>query len=274
MGDVTVTVRAAGPIKGSTVFEMGVPNERALTRRNRRPPEEQVLRKDGSMRGRHLRPRCWGPAPWRRCSARRRSLLPRKVARASPNKSAQGAPLMPSTARRAMATRLAGGQFAPALTGVPVPRQVGRRAAGRLCSTTSISSMPPGNAGGLPDETYAAITALILRENGGDRGAAQGRRRCAGLDLPRPRRSPAGEVGVGGLSRRYPLPPGAGASRPLRQLHAGDPGDAGESGAGELADLAAQPPRARLFAARRRSTPATSTGCASPGRRRCRRAPT
>ena len=32
--DVTVTVRAAGPIKGSTVFEMGVPGERELT-----PPE-------------------------------------------------------------------------------------------------------------------------------------------------------------------------------------------------------------------------------------------
>jgi hypothetical protein len=31
MNDVTVTVRAAGPIKGSTVFEMGVGRERPLT---------------------------------------------------------------------------------------------------------------------------------------------------------------------------------------------------------------------------------------------------
>ena len=31
MNDVTVTVEAAGPIKGSTLFEMGIPAERALT---------------------------------------------------------------------------------------------------------------------------------------------------------------------------------------------------------------------------------------------------
>jgi hypothetical protein len=34
MGDVTLTVEAAGPITGSTLFEMGVPSERELT-----PPE-------------------------------------------------------------------------------------------------------------------------------------------------------------------------------------------------------------------------------------------
>lgn len=34
MGDVTLTVEADGPITGSTLFEMGVPHERALT-----PPE-------------------------------------------------------------------------------------------------------------------------------------------------------------------------------------------------------------------------------------------
>jgi alcohol dehydrogenase (cytochrome c) len=67
------------------------------------------------------------------------------------------------------------------------------------------SSMPPGSAGTLPDETYVAIAALIVSEN--DTSSARpltiDEVQLAALSLP------VAEVGVGGLSTRvHPLPPG------------------------------------------------------------------
>jgi alcohol dehydrogenase (cytochrome c) len=67
------------------------------------------------------------------------------------------------------------------------------------------SSMPPGTAGTLPDDSYAAILALIVSEN--DTVPAKplttDEAQLAALSLP------VAEIGVGGLSTRvHPLPPG------------------------------------------------------------------
>jgi alcohol dehydrogenase (cytochrome c) len=100
---------------------------------------------------------------------------------------------------------LTGGQFAGALTGPAFLARWGGDA-GTVADLYEYirTAMPPGGAGTLPDETYAALTALIMRENGapGDAPLEPDEAKLAALRLP------AGEVGVGGLSRRYPLPPG------------------------------------------------------------------
>jgi alcohol dehydrogenase (cytochrome c) len=100
---------------------------------------------------------------------------------------------------------LTGGQFAVALKGPAFLAKWGGDAGTAADLFRYIhTSMPPGAAGSLPDETYAAILALILRENevsGAGRIEAD-EDKLAALTLP------TGEVGVGGLSQRYPLPPG------------------------------------------------------------------
>ena len=106
---------------------------------------------------------------------------------------------------------LDGGQFAPALKGPAFLDKWGDAPLAQILDYMH-ASMPPANAGGLPDETYAALAALILHENGGDNAgrplpAASEQLTLAGLALPPP--PPAGVrdgVGVGGLSERSTLP--------------------------------------------------------------------
>ena len=103
---------------------------------------------------------------------------------------------------------LTGGQFAAALKG---PDFLGKWGGAPLSDLFEYihRSMPPANAGGLPDDTYAAITALILQENGESRARVIKAGELGGIALPAaPAAAERGELGVGGLSRRYPLPPG------------------------------------------------------------------
>src|SRR5690606_18664603 len=67
-------------------------------------------------------------------------------------------------------------------------------------------SMPPVTPGGLPDESYAALIALIMHENGGN---SLGPLNGGQLALPLPPVAARPAAAVGGLSERlYPLPPG------------------------------------------------------------------
>jgi alcohol dehydrogenase (cytochrome c) len=108
-------------------------------------------------------------------------------------------------------TSLTGGQFAPTLKG---PAFLVKWAGTSLADLVEYmhSSMPPGNAGTLPDETYTALAALILQENGGTLTASLSSdpvqlSRVVMPSPPQPRMS--GELGVGGLSTRlHPMPPG------------------------------------------------------------------
>jgi alcohol dehydrogenase (cytochrome c) len=102
---------------------------------------------------------------------------------------------------------LADGQFAPALKGTDFLAKWGGASLADLADYIH-SSMPPGNGGALPDETYRALAALILHENGGDAGPI-GEAQLATVTLPAAREAAGGESGVGGLSTRvHPLPPG------------------------------------------------------------------
>jgi len=104
---------------------------------------------------------------------------------------------------------LAGGQFAGPLKGSAFLAKWGGLPLSGLYAYIH-SSMPPGNAGSLPDEDYAALTALILQENGGSAPAAltSGAEQLAALNLPgnAPITEGVGEMGLGGISRRYPMP--------------------------------------------------------------------
>jgi alcohol dehydrogenase (cytochrome c) len=106
---------------------------------------------------------------------------------------------------------LTGGQFATALKGPGflVKWGEGSGTVGDLYRYIH-SSMPPGRAGALPDATYAAIAALIMSENGAtmDAPLAADAEVLAAATLPAPPAAVRAESGVGGLSRRYPLPPG------------------------------------------------------------------
>ena len=106
---------------------------------------------------------------------------------------------------------LAGGQFATALKGPAFLAKWGE-GSGTVADLYSYihTSMPPGAAGALPNEIYAAIVALIMRENGvgGAGRIAPDEAQLAALTLPAPAEAARSESGVGGLSRRYPLPAG------------------------------------------------------------------
>jgi alcohol dehydrogenase (cytochrome c) len=106
---------------------------------------------------------------------------------------------------------LTGGQFGPALEGSGFLRKWGTSPLSDLFDYMH-RSMPPANAGGLPDEDYAALAALILAENGGAAPAAAlpaDPTLQARVILPAaPLQRMSGEAGVGGLSKRYPLPAG------------------------------------------------------------------
>jgi alcohol dehydrogenase (cytochrome c) len=99
------------------------------------------------------------------------------------------------------------GQFAPNLKGPAFLAKWGEAPLGDLDQYIR-SSMPPGNAGGLSDSAYTAIAALILHENGGTAARPLSTSDLASLTLPAVPVEARGESGVGGLSRRYPLPPG------------------------------------------------------------------
>ena len=104
--------------------------------------------------------------------------------------------------------KLVAGQFAPALKGPEFLGHWGGAPLGTLYDYIH-TSMPPGNAGTLPEDTYTAIAAMILKDNGGAAGRVIKAGEMAGLTLPAAPAGARGESGVGGLSTRlYPLPPG------------------------------------------------------------------
>lgn len=106
--------------------------------------------------------------------------------------------------------QLTGSQFAPALKGAAFLNKWGDAPLEQVHDYIR-SSMPPARAGGLDDETYAALLALILAENGTDNGGAPlpaDSRQLAGLTLPPPPPTGARDgVGVGGLAEGATLPP-------------------------------------------------------------------
>ena len=126
---------------------------------------------------------------------------------------------------------LAGGQFAGALKG---PQFLGKWGGVPVAGLYAYihSAMPPGNAGSLPDAEYLALAALILHENGGASPAALASSPEALAAITLPGDAPiteAGEMGVGGISRRHPLPgPPARADRfagftPVTEAMVSDP---------------------------------------------------
>lgn len=106
--------------------------------------------------------------------------------------------------------QLTGSQFAPALKGAAFLNKWGDAPLEQVHDYIR-SSMPPARAGGLDDETYAELLALILAENGADNGGAPlpaDSRQLAGLTLPPPPPTGARDgVGVGGLAEGASLPP-------------------------------------------------------------------
>ncbi|MFB0613115.1 outer membrane protein assembly factor BamB family protein [Aurantiacibacter poecillastricola] len=96
---------------------------------------------------------------------------------------------------------LAGGQFAGTLTGPVFLSTWGELPAGELLEYIS-TSMPPGGGGRLSDETYQALTALILVENGVDPELT-----LASATLPEPPTiEEQNALGIGGISTFYPFP--------------------------------------------------------------------
>jgi len=101
---------------------------------------------------------------------------------------------------------LVDGQFAPGLKGPEFLAKWGGTSLADLVAYMH-SSMPPGNAGKLSDETYRGLAALILRENGGEEGLV-GEAQLASLALPPAPETAQGGGAIGGLSTRvHPLPP-------------------------------------------------------------------
>ena len=105
--------------------------------------------------------------------------------------------------------RLTGGQFASPLVGIPFLAKWGGAPLSDLFDYVQ-RSMPPANASGLSDDTYAAITALILAENTAGAGAGRVLKagELGGINLPAAPAVVRAEAGVGGRSPRFPLPPG------------------------------------------------------------------
>ena len=102
---------------------------------------------------------------------------------------------------------LAGGQFATTLKGPAFLARWGGLPVGELESYVR-TSMPPGGGGRLSDADYAALTALIVHENGGSLSAPVAR----GLALAMPPAPPPevrNALGIGGISANHPLPASA-----------------------------------------------------------------
>ena len=104
---------------------------------------------------------------------------------------------------------LVAGQFAPELKGAGFQAKWGKAPLADLSAYIQ-SSMPPGNAGGLPKESYHALAALLFAENGGTLAAPVADTNLASLIVPQAPAKAGDEIGagVGGLSKRYPLPAG------------------------------------------------------------------
>lgn len=103
---------------------------------------------------------------------------------------------------------LAGGQFAGALTGPSFLARWGGVPAADLLDYIR-TSMPPGGAGTLSPEGYAALTALILVENGLAPSEPLGAdaAQLAGIALPpAPPPEEQNALGIGGISPRVPMP--------------------------------------------------------------------
>jgi len=101
------------------------------------------------------------------------------------------------------------GQFAPALKGAAFLAKWDGAGADKLDHYIR-TSMPPANAGALPEADYAAILALILQANGVDSGSAPltgDAAQLARLTLPKPPAQAAADLGVGGVTTRHPIPP-------------------------------------------------------------------
>lgn len=144
------------------------------------------------------------------------------AAGAAPLVWAQGAPSEPVEAQVAAGkaaytqhcsgchgTEASGGQFAPALKGAGFLS----RWQGPIDALYEYvhTSMPPTNAGGLPDETYAAILAYVARQNDASSGATPltaDKARLSRMSLPAaPVTARRGaDVGAGGVSDLHPLP--------------------------------------------------------------------
>ena len=98
---------------------------------------------------------------------------------------------------------LTGGQFAGALTGPGFLSRWGDLPATDLLDYIS-TSMPPGGGGRLDRAAYEALTALIITENGGDTNVE-----LATAVVPAPPEGDdenGGEIGLPGITSRYPFP--------------------------------------------------------------------
>ena len=99
-----------------------------------------------------------------------------------------------------------GGQFAGTLKGPVFLSSWGDVPVGELEAYVR-TSMPPGGSSSLSDQDYAALTALILHENGGSLDDAV-TRGLASMMPPAPSAEEQNALGIGGISPNHPLPAG------------------------------------------------------------------
>lgn len=103
---------------------------------------------------------------------------------------------------------LTDGQFAPALKGKAFLAKWNGATADKLDQYIR-TSMPPANAGALSPDAYAAILALMLQSNGVETGSEPlktGASQLAQLTLPKPAPTVVADLGVGGVTKRHPIP--------------------------------------------------------------------
>lgn len=102
---------------------------------------------------------------------------------------------------------MTGGQFAATLKGAQFLAKWGGVPVGDLEAYVR-SSMPPGGAGRLDSAAYAALTALIVHENGGTLAMPVSRGLAAAMP-PAPPPEVRNALGIGGISPNHPLPASA-----------------------------------------------------------------
>ena len=83
----------------------------------------------------------------------------------------QGADLYRKNCTQCHGADLGAGEFGPSLKGAGFKRQWGGKSVAALFDLM-VMTMPPGQAGLMTPEEYAAILALVLQTNGGAPGAA------------------------------------------------------------------------------------------------------
>lgn len=99
---------------------------------------------------------------------------------------------------------LAGGQFAGTLKGPVFLSNWGEVPVGDL-ERYIRTSMPPGGGGRMGDEAYAALTALIVHENGGTLDMPVARDLAVAMP-PAPPPEVRNALGIGGISANHPIP--------------------------------------------------------------------